>query len=170
MGSAESVVHQLPFLGLVPAELADPNIAEPDGISVVLDIERTLLGKTAQRGGCRAIACNGCVILNKDAVVKNGEGTRLNLAGLVFFWCVENDVVGLPFAGLAAGVHQRGLVPIEGATLAVGVGRVVVVVQDLDLITSHQIDSAVPATLSVAVYGRRRGELNMKLAVAELLF
>ena len=35
----------------------------------------------------------------------------------------EQDVVGLPFARLAAGIHRRRLLLVECAALAIGVGE-----------------------------------------------
>ena len=82
---------------------------------------------------------------------------------------VEHDVVGLPLAGLPARVHERRVLLVNGARLAVEVGRVLVRVEDLQLVVVHQEHAAVAAALAAALDDRRRGELDVELAAAERL-
>ena len=65
------------------------------------------------------------VVVDHVAVVDHGE-TRFagDLSGLVEERAGEGDVVGLPFAGRAAGVYEGFLAAIEGTALAVRVGGV----------------------------------------------
>ena len=95
------------------------------------------------------------MVLNEHAVLQHGEGTGPHLAIGELLGRVENDVVGLPLAGLAAGVDQRGVVAVERAALAVRIGLVVITIEHLDFIAAHQIDAAVAAALALALRGRR---------------
>src|SRR3546814_5315246 len=56
---------------------------------------------------------------------------------------LEDDVVTLPLAGFARRVHQRRLPRIDRADGAVGIGRVPIAVEDLELVTLHEPDAAV---------------------------
>jgi len=61
----------------------------------------------------------------------------------------EDNVVGLPLTGRAAGVYERRLVTVDGGSLAVGIRLVVVGVQHLDLISTEEKDTAVAAALGL---------------------
>ena len=60
-------------------------------------------------------------VMHDDAVVDHGE------SGLAaFLSALEQDVIGLPFAGFAAGIHHGRVVAIEARGLAIGVGVVLI--------------------------------------------
>ena len=82
---------------------------------------------------------------------------------------VEDDVVGLPLARRARGVDQRRVLAVDRAAPAVGVGRVLIAVEDLDLVAAEEEDAAVAAALAVAFDVLGRGELEVELEVAELV-
>ena len=111
------------------------------------------------------------VVLDQDAVLNDGEG-RLSrdFAILVEQRAMVDDVERLPFAGFAAGVHQRHGPAVESAALAVGIGLIVVGIEHLDLELALKEDAAVAATLAGAGHGGRRGELDVQLARPERLF
>ena len=46
----------------------------------------------------------------------------------------KGDVIGLPFAGRARGVGERGILAVNGPGLAVGIGIGLVRIDDLQLI------------------------------------
>ena len=104
------------------------------------------------------------VILNNDSVVKDGGvcGTQFSAfkarAG-------EDDVVSLPFAGRAAGVHKRRRLPIQRSGLAVWVGLVPKTVQHLDLVAAEDEHTAVSSSLSGALGRRWSGPLDVQLYV-----
>src|SRR3546814_17530179 len=83
---------------------------------------------------------------------------------------LEDDVVTLPLAGFARRVHQRRLPRVDRADGAVGIGRVPIAVEDLELVPLHAPDAAVAAILYGL--GRRigRDELEVTLDVAEAFF
>ena len=86
----------------------------------------------------------------------------------------EQDVVGLPLARSAAGVHGRRLLLVEGAALAVrigerAVGAVLEGVEHLDLVLPHQEHARVASALALARRGGRHPELEVQLTVAEAL-
>ena len=86
----------------------------------------------------------------------------------------EDDVVGLPFARLAAGVHHRRPLVVDRGGLAFGVRLVFKRIENLNLIVgAHQADAVVAALLAlfflaVLMFGvRGLGEFDVKLAIAE---
>jgi len=103
------------------------------------------------------------MVLNQDSVVQDSEGTRLDsTTGRGFGW-MKNNVVGLPLAGLAARIHERGSVPVKCGGLAVRIGAVLITVQDLDLVASHEVNPTVPTALAFAFNLRRCGPLHVQL-------
>src|SRR5439155_19986067 len=80
----------------------------------------------------------------------------------------EDDVVALPGAGLARRVHERWILAVHRRGLAVGVRRVVVAVEHLNLELAEQEDAAVAASLTVPLHLARRRELHVQLTVGEL--
>ena len=74
---------------------------------------------------------------------------------------VEEDVVGLPFAGRPAGVRQRRMLAVNPRRGAIGIGLVLVAIQDLNLILTHQENPAVAPTLTVAAGRSRLAEFQM---------
>lgn len=84
---------------------ANPDVAKTDWISVILENERPFGGGTGEVGGGGFFAGNRNVILDKNAVVKDGERAG-NHAGSIFgrLGRDENNVVALPFAWFSGGV------------------------------------------------------------------
>ena len=156
-------------------ELADPDVAKTDGVAVVLHGEGELVGMGLILGRSvgthpASAAAEDRVVLDEYSVVQHGKGcSAADLACCVKEWAVENDVVGLPFAGLAAYVYERLLATVECASLAVGVGDIVVVIEDLDLVGVHEEDPAVAAPLAVTFDTSGGGPLDVNLAGTEFL-
>ena len=80
---------------------------------------------------------------------------------------MEDDVVGLPLTRFSADVHQRRIMAVERAALAVGIGRVFVAVEDLDFIPAHQVDAAIAAPLTVSFDDRWLRPFDVHLTVAK---
>src|SRR5262249_13954946 len=76
-------------------------------------------------------------------------------------------VISLPFARLAAGVHRRRLLLVNRSTLSIEISRVVIRIEDLDFIATHQINPAVATALPAPFYFRRRRKFHMQLAITE---
>src|SRR5690606_2690994 len=79
----------------------------------------------------------------------------------------EDDVVGLPLARRAAGVHERRELAVERRRLAVGIGCAPVRVQALDLVAAREEAAAVAAVLALSRRRRRRAPLDVQLDIAE---
>ncbi len=79
----------------------------------------------------------------------------------------ECHVVVLPLAGCAGRVHHRDVLLVDRARLPVGVGAVVVRIEDLEFVALHEVDATVAPTLAVARDLRRRAPLDVELKVAE---
>ena len=76
-------------------------------------------------------------VVDDDAVQERGEIGGLRQLVALEAGHLEDDVVGLPGAGGARRVHERRPLTVNRAGLPVGVGRVVVQVEDLRLIQAH---------------------------------
>ena len=110
------------------------------------------------------------MIVNHQSVVQRGDESRaLERAVGIESRGSKEHVVGLPFAGLAAGIHDRRLLLVDRATLAIEVGLIDERVEDLQFIATHEMDAAVTATLTGAFDLGGRCEFEMQLAIAEAL-
>ena len=103
------------------------------------------------------------VVVQHHPVVEHREVDRPDQFVAVENWGLEDNVVRLPFARLAAGIHEWRPLAIDGPRMAVGVGGVIVAVQDLDLLALHEQDAAVPASLAAAFDHGGRGPFEVEL-------
>src|SRR5215467_8888862 len=101
------------------------------------------------------------MVLNQHSVLQHCERTRLYTAVWLLSGRVKDYVIGLPLPWFAASVYEWRVVAIESATLAVGVGFVVVRVEHLNFVAAHEIDATIAPALPVALYDRRRGPFDM---------
>lgn len=119
--------------------------------------------------GCHAE--NFRVVLNQNTIVQNGHMARLEQSPFgTESRCIENDVVTLPLAGFAGGIDQRWLGLIERTGLAIEVSRVFERVENLNLVLTHQINTAVASPLAFAFDLFGSGPFNVELAVTKTLF
>ncbi len=119
---------------------------------MVLELELPLVVPFAER----------VAVVDDHAVVEDRDTGRLVALG-----GVEDDVVGLPLAGLAAGVDEGRGLSIEGAGLSPGVGVVLEGIENLHLAVVSKVDAAVAAALSAAFDLAGSGPLDVQLGVAE---
>ena len=108
-------------------------------------------------------------MVHQNAVVEHRQARRTNQRLPVEVRGLEHDVVGLPLARRTAGVDQGRVLPVHRRRLAVGVGLVLVAVEDLDLVAAHEEDAGVAPVLGAALRRGGGGELQVQLDVAELL-
>ena len=108
------------------------------------------------------------MILHQHAVLQDGdERGAFRLAALIETRGLENDVVGLPLARLAAGVHQRRALLVNRGRLAVEIRLILVRIEDLDFVDAHHEHAAVAPFLAVAHDFLGRGPFDVELAIAE---
>src|SRR5205807_10659544 len=125
------------FVSFSRFQFADPDVAVAHGMVVVLQRQRQLVGSWFVRrahmvpGGAGELD----VVLHQNAIVKNGfaRGAR-QLSRSVKARAVKNDVVGLPLARGTRSIEQRRILSVGGRGLSVGVGFVLVRVQNLRLV------------------------------------
>ena len=111
------------------------------------------------------------VVVNDMAVVNDVEfGAADDLALVVKFRAGEGDVVGLPLTGFAAGIDEWYGTTVEGAALAVGVCLIVVAVEHLDFVLTHEEDTAIASSLTIAFNFFWCGKFDVEFAGSELLF
>ncbi len=163
------LMHSLAFHFL---QLSHPDVAEADGVAVVLERDRALVGMglVFRRTMVGGVAQQLEMVLDDHAIVKHrDEGRADELAFLVELRGLPNDVVLLPFTRLAAGVDERRVLLVNGAALAIVVRRVLVRVENLNLIGPHQKDTAVASSLAIAFSFRSRCPFDVDLTIAKLV-
>ena len=101
--------------------------------------------------------------------MKDGDprGTQ-QLAGRIKTRPVKDDVVTLPLPRRPRSIHQWRILPVDGSGLPIRIGSVLIGIQYLNFVQTHQEDAAVAAPWLSR--GRRRfGKLDVQLAIAERL-
>src|ERR1041385_8494273 len=156
---------------IISAQAANPNVAITHGLLVILEDQRIFL---ALRGILRKLAVNGgphqlLVIVQQNAVEEHGRIGGLYQLAVSEYRRLEYDVVALPFAGLASCICKRRPLSIERAGLAIGVGRILVGIENLNFVQALQEYAAIAAILAVATNFHRRSPLNVQLHIAKLL-
>ena len=107
-------------------------------------------------------------ILYENAVMDHGHARRLDDdASLVETWPAEVNVERLPLARGQARVGERLVLSVDRVRLPVGVSGILIRIEYLHLVLSHQENAAVPTMLSFALPRRGGGPLDVKLYVAE---
>ena len=80
---------------------------------------------------------------------------------------MKDNVVDLPLARWAAGIHERRILPVDSCGLAVRVGLAVIRIKHLHLVEAHQEHAAISAILVFTARGIGRSPFEMQLAVPE---
>src|SRR5262245_57474968 len=83
---------------------------------------------------------------------------------------MEDNIVSLPFAGLARRVYQRSIMSVKRSSLAVRIRLVVVGIEHLDLVAALKVNAAVPSSLAVSLHLGWSRPFYMQLHIAEFLF
>ncbi len=131
-------------------KFSKPDVSVPDRVPVVLKGE----GASAFTSGISMVLQPRCrterlhVVLDEDTVVENGEASRLiDLPFLGELRCPKDDVVGLPFPRFATDIDEWRKLTIDGSRLAVGIGLVLVGIENLNFKQALQKNSAVAPPL-----------------------
>ena len=158
---------------VVVAEVADPDVAELDGVFVPLEQDgafgRMILGVVGgllMLGGALQVFGG----LHDDAVEEDGDLGGSDDFAVFGDGGFEDDVVALPLTLRGGGVHEGRELAVDGTSLTVGVGDVGVAFSYLDFVFAHHEDPGVAAGLAVDFAICRDAKFEMELAVAELLF
>lgn len=110
------------------------------------------------------------VVLHEDAILEDGDARRLKqFARCVEVRSVEDDVVSLPLARRARCVHERRILAIDGGGLAISVSFVLVRIEDLNFVNSHQEHTAIASFLAFPFWRNWLIKLDVQLAIAEWL-
>src|SRR5258706_8516968 len=89
--------------------------------------------------------------MNNDAIMQNGDISLLyQLAIFIPARRFPNDIVGLPFTGRFRGIHQRRLLAVDRRGLPIGICRVIVGIEDLNLVAAINEQSIIATALSLA--------------------
>src|SRR3546814_18145924 len=110
------------------------------------------------------------VILGQYPIVKQGKpgsGFQLSVTGKP--GCLEQDIVGLPFAWLPAGIDQWAELFINNGTLSVNIGEILVTIHYLHFVTPGQKDDAVSPPLCFDPYLPRCTHFHVQLTIPKKL-
>ncbi len=107
--------------------------------------------------------------MNEDAVVEHRDARWGEQFFAVIFGSDKDDVVGLPFARFAAGVHERRCLGVDGCALAIRTPLHIERVEDLDLVEAHYNNAVVSCVVPGPGPIRRGHPLYVQLNVAERL-
>ena len=123
---------------------------------MILEHERPL-GRVRRERTARAVGGKAFklpVVLDENAIEENADRTGAHELEPVPNRLMENDVVGLPFAGFARRIDHWRILGVDRAGLTVGVvgnahvgGIGVVRLEHLDLVVRHQKDAGIAAHL-----------------------
>src|SRR6185437_4040283 len=153
-------------------QLPDPHIPESHRIAVILQRQRQCVRMRLVRRTLaeRRRSSEHDVVLHQHAIVEYRHTRRArHTAAAGEARTMKDNVIRLPFAGLATGVHQRRILAEERCRLTVRIRAIVVRVEHLYLVQPHEKHAAVAALLSLAVRRRVRFPLAVQLTVAEPL-
>src|ERR1051326_5831128 len=101
-------------------------------------------------GGC---AFDYDVVLDQDTILEDGDSAwRFNPATDAKPGSVEDNVIRLPFAGFAASVDQWSMLFVNGSSLPMEIGFVIVGIQHLDFVIPLEEDAAVATPLHGAFH------------------
>ena len=157
---------------IIASESTNPNVAEAHGIAMRLQHNGTVavLHYTGEAHVWRS-AANLRIVLHEHSVEEH-RNTRTIQIGSVFLkhgGCIDN-VIDIPFTGLADGAHEGSGLLIDGGSHAIGIGFLAIVINDLQLIDALEVHTAVSARLLFATRGTGHIPLQMELETAKLLF
>src|ERR1700722_12740438 len=138
-----------------------------------LQLDRSLGASIVLVVAVRTVSCwsqQGLLMVQHQTILDDRDAGRTDQVVIrVPSRRLEHDVVSLPFPRGPASVHQWRRLSIQSATLAVGVGRIIEVVQHLNFIKPVNNNSAVAALLAGAANTCRLGKFQMQLETAELV-
>src|SRR6185369_1965535 len=104
---------------LLRLQWTNPDVSEPHRVTVILQEHRTFrYNVLICSGGCRSAFYRN-MVLNQNSIVNYCKRAGSHLAALPLFRWMENDVISLPFAGLAGRIYKRRKVPVKRTGLAV---------------------------------------------------
>src|SRR5262245_12065123 len=146
----------------------DPDIAEMDGVAVVLKTDGARIGTF---GGTRAgLRHDLDVVLNDHAVLADGNPRVLRFVSeFIEAGGDEIDVIGLPRKRWKRHVEERGALLIETAAFVVG-SLQSERVENLYLVSFLNVDTTVAASLAARLRHIGRTKFQMEREIAVRLF
>src|SRR5437867_1348566 len=110
--NAERWIHSLRLIVIL--KLAVPDVTETHRVSVILEHQPASrrMGMIDRECLVQGLAHQLRVIVNYNAVVHDRDAAGLRQLAIRESGGGEKDIIGLPFAGLSAGVHQRRVLSV----------------------------------------------------------
>ena len=134
-------------------QLADPDVPETSWIIVVLQFERPFLlnliviGHFFVPGRSEVVL----VVMRNHSVMKNRDVSFFEQIPLsIPLRSFKDNVICLPFTGGARSIYKRRLIAVNSGGLSVGIGLVLVGIENLKFISPDEKDAAVTPALRVS--------------------
>ena len=173
MGSLKTGLQVIPSgVGLIIiAKVADPDVSKSHRVPMFIQFDGSL-GRVRpgiiSHSPIRGVPVEILSMMHHDAVVDDGNVRAFDeFAFSIPAGPFEDNVVGLPLSGRFGGVFQRWLLSIHGRHHAVGIGLVLITVQNLDFISSENIHAVVAASLALALDFFGCGKFQVELEVTK---
>ena len=115
-------------VGVVTADVADPNVAETHGVAVVLKNDRAFRGVWLCVVGDFLVLYRTdefFAVMKENSVVEDGNVGLFDELAIFPAGGFEDDVVGLPGTGFLGGIPKGRELSVHGSALAVSVALVV---------------------------------------------
>ena len=111
------------------------------------------------------------VVDDKYSVVKDSYSRR-NSVGAVFieYRSIVDDVICVPFSRLSHRIYKWCLLFVDTSSLSVCIGFILVVVENLNLISALKEYAAVTSSLAFTIDHSRCAPFDMQLEASEFLF
>lgn len=158
-------------LSVVGSELSHPDVSKSNRVLVVLEFDGAsrLVGSVLGDSLMSRRSDEFLSVMDHDAVVDHRDPRFLNESLTVKPRCLEDDVIDLPGARRAARVDEWWFLAVDGRRLSIRVRWVVMGVENLDLVSSKEKDSAVAPPLGLAFNPGGGCPFDVELAVAKVL-
>jgi len=109
------------------------------------------------------------IVLDQHAVEERRDPSRFDDLTFLQLGGRENDIIYLPLAGLANGIHERRRLTVDSARHTVGVSGIIVGIEHLAFVAVHEKDPSITLLLRVALLSLRvAAPFNMELAAGKL--
>ena len=92
------------------------------------------------------------MVLDQDTILQDREGGLTRHSVAIEQGPMKDNVIALPLTRFGTDIDKGDRAPVEGGALTVGIGRIVVGVQDLNLVGVLQEDAAVASALAPALH------------------
>src|SRR6266702_2047694 len=133
-------------------QFPNPNVAVTQCIAVILQLQWTFVGTGLIRWTFAVCGRPGefYIVLHEHSIVQHGHPSRTKQFAAAKSRSVKNNVVSLPLRRRTRSIHQWRILPVDRRGLPIRISFVLVRVEHLNFVESHQEYAAVAALLDLS--------------------